>query len=446
MTTTRSSASAPSEPDPTFGEACTTLLEVRAVVDTHATPEHASTKPSEANQAILNGWVALSRALGRLLQGDGEPIENATFPTFAAWAAWSLRRESVLGEATSKDDLHVARRMYRWMATAVLQGDDIIARNIVRGQAAIYEEAGAAFSALVELAQENPELRQVPPDPRRFWKAYTDELLAIQASLNSKRHVSEALDAGAVTALQRAMEPYFQVLVEGRARPGLNREQRRQRAELILLGNVRTVAYEQKRLQPVFERNLAYVPDAIKDMVASRFGRRASLVKTLSKRLGEPHHLGEITNEALQITATRRLFSMIVGHEDLSFGRDVPPPPPGNPLLRSGQPGIDQRRYGSGSFFPTALAKLQYRPTWAEWQLHDRSSGQGARTAVNNWLRYSERMNFIVNVFRSRQQVAALYDTPGSPAAPPGSMQLGRPMTFADPAPDRPSNPRRAAS
>ena len=200
------------------------------------------------------------------------------------------------------------------------------------------------------------------------------------------------------------------------------------------------------RLQPVFVRNLAYVPDAIKDMIASRFGRRASLLKTLSKRLGAPHHLGEITNEALQITATRRLFSMIVGHEDLSFGRDVPMPPPGNPLLRSGQPAIDQRRYGSGSFFPTALAKLQYRPTWAEWQLHDRSSGQGARTAVNNWLRYSERMNFIVNVFRSRQQVAALYDEPGSPTAPPGSRQLGRPMTIAGTAADRPTDPRTAAS
>jgi hypothetical protein len=40
--------------------------------------------------------------------------------------------------------------------------------------------------------------------------------------------------------------------------------------------------------------------------------------------------------------------------------------------------------------------------------------GEGARTAVDNWLRYGERMSFLVNLFRSRQQVSALYDPPRS--------------------------------
>jgi hypothetical protein len=49
---------------------------------------------------------------------------------------------------------------------------------------------------------------------------------------------------------------------------------------------------------------------------------------------------------------------------------------------------------------------------------YDRSSGQGGETAVDNWLRLPERMNFIANVFRSRQQLAALYERPAA-AEPP---------------------------
>ena len=77
-------------------------------------------------------------------------------------------------------------------------------------------------------------------------------------------------------------------------------------------------------------------------------------------------------------------------------------------------PEVDRNRYRTASFFPDDLSDLQHGPTWAEWQLYDRSSGQGGRTAVNNWLRYSERMNFIGNVFRSRQQLTGLYHTPES--------------------------------
>ena len=111
-------------------------------------------------------------------------------------------------------------------------------------------------------------------------------------------------------------------------------------------------------------------------------------------------------------------------------GVTCPVPPPGNLLLRDCQPEADRQRYGAGAFFPSALANLQHPQTWAAWQLYDRSSGQGARTAVNNWLRYGERMNFIVNVFRSRQQLTALYDQPGfrrsAPLHPAGARHRGR--------------------
>ena len=58
--------------------------------------------------------------------------------------------------------------------------------------------------------------------------------------------------------------------------------------------------------------------------------------------------------EMFQIAATRGV-SMVLGTEELRFGRDLPMPPPANPVLRARQPVQDRRRYGSGAFFPYHL-------------------------------------------------------------------------------------------
>jgi hypothetical protein len=98
---------------------------------------------------------------------------------------------------------------------------------------------------------------------------------------------------------------------------------------------------------------------------------------------------------------------MVVGTEDLRFGRDLPLPPPSKPELRSCEPESDAARYRLGAFFPRHLERLDARATWAVWQRHDRSLGQGRGTAINNWLRYGERLSFLVNMFRSRRHSAS---------------------------------------
>ena len=135
-----------------------------------------------------------------------------------------------------------------------------------------------------------------------------------------------------------------------------------------------------------------------------------------------------MADEAYQIAATRYVYSMLVGREELRFGVDVPLPPPAHPLLRDDQVEEDRKRYTDGDFFPVALQVIDEPELWATWQQYDRSVGQGMRTAVDNWLRYPERLNFIVNVFRSRQQLADLYDRrfvgPSTISPPP--VELGR--------------------
>ena len=56
--------------------------------------------PPQANATITRSYHLLSNSIGHLLHGDGVVPENATFTTFAGWAAVSLRAEVVLdGEA-----------------------------------------------------------------------------------------------------------------------------------------------------------------------------------------------------------------------------------------------------------------------------------------------------------------------------------------------------------
>jgi hypothetical protein len=394
--------------------------------DIKKTVDLADEKPGKANRRILGGYFELSHALGRLLHGDapGNMPENATFATFAAWVTESLRPDvlrsvdgSADGASAPPGSLWPTRRMYTRVSRRLLGGDDRIGRNIVRGEAAVYEEIATATHMLVKHA-----LEAITDEHRRLsdaewstaWDTFSANLAGTPESISEHRP-ADALEARDVHELQRALQPYFEVLSKGLSGQFVSAEQRRDRAQLILLANVRVLAYEQRRVQPVVRRNLAFVPDAVR----ARYGRELMGRNRLSDRLlrnvvEKTTPIQEALETAFQIAATRGAYSIVVGTEELRFGRDLPMPPPANPVLREHQPEQDRRRYAPGAFFPYDLENLELRPAWAAFHLHDRSSGEGVHTAVDNWLRYGERMSFLVNLFRSRQQVSALYDPPRS--------------------------------
>jgi hypothetical protein len=259
-------------------------------------------------------------------------------------------------------------------------------------------------------------------------------LNTIRSEVNARRDssdLSESIDEGELIVLQDAVRPYFQVLKERLSQwtIGDDPRLRKRRAELILLGNLRLEAYVQTKVQPVLERNLAYVPDAVRAMIWSRLLGQDSLMARVGRRVYEASaRTGAIVDEAFEIAATRHVYSVVIGTEELGFGRDLPLPPPANLALRDRQPEVDRNRYGPGYFFPYDLQTVDDAATWSAWQRYDRSAGHGSRTAVDNWLRYGERLNYVANLFRSRQQVSALYDRPRSirSAIPPPAGGLGR--------------------
>lgn len=416
------------------------LLDVGRIPDVKKTVALAEDDPPAASREMYEAYRKLSEALGWFLHGNQAP-ENATFPTFAAWTLRSLRREvegddqpKIAGDMAAdghgrRPRRRPARRFYDTFVERSLPDSQVIGRNIASGQAAIYEEVAPALLALLEVPL-RALTAKARPDWDQVWKDYTDKLVQNSREVVRARKGGRAsLEPGDVPHLQLAFAPYFDVLRRD-VTAGQDLRARKVRAQLILLGNIRLVAYEQKRLQPVLERNLNYVPHALRLKLVNRWSGRETPVT--SRVIGAYRYIDRVVSmadEAYQIAATRYVYSMLVGQEELRFGVDVPLPPPAHPLLRDDQVEEDRKRYTDGDFFPVALQVIDEPDLWATWQQYDRSVGQGVRTAVDNWLRYPERLNFIVNVFRSRQQLTDLYDRPVSIAAPipgPPPPVLGR--------------------
>jgi hypothetical protein len=394
-------------------------------------------KPAKANEQMLAGYFQLSTALGELLHGWSPPT-NATFPTFATWTTETLRADVGASDGTPPLGLYAlvrpARLLYRGVARLVLGDDNVVARNLARGEAAIYEEIGLTIRTLVTTVRKALELRgddPLLPGPKtdqwwqRVWEQqYTPGFVTECTLLDDKRQAPEQPEPVGDTnraVLQEAVLPYFEVLAHGLTRLEADAAGHKKRAELILLGTIRLEAYAQTRLQPVLRRNLSYLPDALRAIVGTRLtGRTNRPSVALRRAYARSRRATELFDEAFEIAATRYVFAVVLGHEVLGLGRDLPLAPPANPVLRDRQPEADRKRYTLGSFFPHELQILREPAVWAAWQQFDRSTGEGSRTAVDDWLRYEERLNFIVNLFRSRQQVSALYSPPGSlpPAVP----------------------------
>lgn len=374
-----------------------------------------------ASTAMLAGYVGLSDGLGALLHGGGD-VTNATFPTFAAWTTETLRIDVIRnddGRPTGPQGLRPGRILYQRVANRLLGTDAAIAGNLARGEAMIYGEIGLAVRELVDTIVNELRARAGGHVPwGEVWDAYKARQAAAWKELQTQRAQqadADQIDTVLLAVLQEAVLPYFSVVAEGLADKDIDGAGRKRRAELILLGTIRLEAYAQTRLQPVLQRNLSYVPDALEAMIGSRITGRTNRSTVQLRRLYERTKAARrFADEAFAIAATRYVFTLVIGQEVLTLGRDLPVPPPANPVLRDRMPLADQERYVLGSFYPRELQTLRVPAVWTAWQQFDRSITEGSRTAVDDWLRYEERLSFIVNLFRSRQQVSALYSAPGS--------------------------------
>ncbi len=243
-----------------------------------------------------------------------------------------------------------------------------ISSAIADGNVLVFAELAPLFSALVA-ARRGPSASS----PDDLVQALAPGLSSLEAS---------GVDTAAVRA---AFDAYAQALTSAKDRPSL-----------VLAANTLAVAHEQQRLQPAIQDALnAPISDTLKEIIERDL---LAHISSSEVRLVLRHLDDDVCaklDEAWDIALTEAIMQLVTAVETFDLRRDVPP--------------ID------GVLFPPALIDLTGTPAEKVVSAWDRTGGTGKPSGAGDWCELKDRMNFIVNLFRSRQRDAALFDPPFSP-------------------------------
>ncbi|XXY48012.1 hypothetical protein WME91_49240 [Sorangium sp. So ce269] len=358
--------------------------------------------PVLRNLRITQTYQDLAQALHRLL--GAEDVSWCTFATWASKTAGAFIRDEELPARLrgALSEGGVAQRLAP-VASAPLPrgalgalGDPLegvvglatrilgdVSALIAEGNLKVFAELAPVFAGLVAALEGDGG-----PAPAAF-----ERLLASLSPGPTQR--------GGQSLLREALAAYRDARVEGDAR---------RRAELILLANAQVGLHEQIRLQPYIAGSLdAPIGDALLG-----WAHGAATASTA----GEARHAAHGWLDALlhpaadELTrtwewfATRELMTLRLPDGTLRLGLDLPAPP-GRPLFPEALQAID---------LPALRALLGQLDALGPAPAPRLAPGPVAGTAARNWARLSDRMRFIAELFRSRQQDARLLEPPFSEA------------------------------
>jgi hypothetical protein len=237
-----------------------------------------------------------------------------------------------------------------------------------------------------------------------------DETAIVRAAEVVATQISDALSDGN-TLVFSELAPVFVALLSGEplpddptAEPGqphplaepferyrraLATDDPRLSAQDTLAANILAVFHEQQRLQPYITAALdASIRDVFHEI--TEHGLSGRLAKDL-----EPHlaPLLQAVDDAWDRALTKHATTLLTPGQVLYLGRDVPPLP-------------------DGTLWPAVLAELTDPDPLQIVARFDRSNSTLIGSAAADWAVLEDRMNYIVNLFRSRQQDATLLQLP----------------------------------
>jgi hypothetical protein len=164
-----------------------------------------------------------------------------------------------------------------------------------------------------------------------------------------------------------------------------------ERCRWMLEANVLAVAHEQERLQPAVTAALdAGVRDTFVRVVDDHFSAHlpGEARQVLTRIAGG---IADLLDDACQRVLTEAMLRLVTADERLDLSTDIPALPAG--------------------LWPPELADLE-RGELVAFTRWDRTGGIGRPTGAKDWSLLEERMNYIVNLFRSRQHHPGLLDHP----------------------------------
>ena len=343
--------------------------------------------PVQRNAAITDGYFRLSQAGAQLLG-----TENANWTTFGVWASQEAGR-TIRGEelptaleraldalpelAADQDRLnHILNRLglppLPRIPEILLTSNGLRARIVnamAGGNQAIFADIGTAFARFVRTFT-GPS-HGVPGVLENYLAQFTPE----QRSLRD-----------AFAAYARAMQAS-----DGKTK-----------AELMLLGNALIGAHEQRLVQPFLDQLFDAPEPVFRAAIAGtlqllKAGLPCSIRVLLRLRLWRTHAVEALTNHASALfhrVATEVWGRYRTPREMLELGDDLPNPP------------------GLGASYPPDLQDLRDPELVALVARFDRAPDTLVGSGTDDWSNYAQRMNFIVELFRSRAQDPCLFDPP----------------------------------
>jgi hypothetical protein len=341
--------------------------------------------PVLRNLWITQAYADLAERLRNAVNG-----EDHTWCGFAVWASatagQSIRRQELPGTIVRLLDAARRRRpsdgSSRWswwlrlaVASPLLLTDDIfgaldeavdeVSTRIADGNKLVFDELAPLFVAFLE-AVESGRLG------------------------SGEKDVAAVLRATRIPVADEVLEAFQWYARAVRTTDPLAR------SRCILAGNVLAVAHEQERLQA----DIAASMDAGPVCIAGLFERPASRgwVRRWLRGIRPVRRVVvRVANDAWDELMTELMMTLRVPGAKLRLDHDI-------------------NRGPDGRLFPVELSDLsdprdpsQPAVVYGRW---DRTGGSGKHDGSRDWEQLPSRMNFIVNLFRSRQQDARLAAQP----------------------------------
>jgi hypothetical protein len=220
-----------------------------------------------------------------------------------------------------------------------------------------------------------------------FWSRFTATFAAGPDDARLVDFLDHVVDDGGkpLIHLRQAFAAYHAAMSEADSK---------RKAELVLAANCRIGSWEQWRLQDAIAAAVEapveeLVDEALRDPL-DELVPHSTLHRVLERGL---NRVEDMLTDVWRDLATEDVMVCQLPDADVALGRD----------LRAGR---GQR------LFPADLDPLSLPEAVQVWSLYNRADVDGRRSGASDWLDFGERMNFIVNLFRSRQQDAALLRCP----------------------------------
>jgi hypothetical protein len=163
------------------------------------------------------------------------------------------------------------------------------------------------------------------------------------------------------------------------------------KAPMILQANVLAVAHEQHRLQPAIQRALdAAISDTVRKVIDDGVVRHVpGARRVLHDLMGD---LCRVLDKVWDTVLTESIMQLVIATETFDLHLDVPPL--------------------NGVLFPAELFRLSGTAAATAFGDWDKTDGTGEGSGADDWADLCQRMNFIVNLFRSRQRDPDLFNPP----------------------------------